>query len=479
VSFLATFLYLAGWLSNMVVPRSIDHFDQYPWMQSLLVNTLLIALFGVQHSVMARPTFKRWWTRFVPKPIERSTYVLCTNLAFVVLFWQWRPMDHVIWDVQHAAGRASLHGLCVAGWLTVLVTTCLINHFDLFGLRQVWLYFRGRTYTPLAFVTPGPYRFVRHPLYVGWLTAFWATPTMTVGHLLFACGSTAYILTAIWFEERNLLEFHGDRYAWYRNRTPMLVPFTNHVRVGSQTSMEPGQEEPAAGTWKHTISLFFALGLFGTVSAAGCTGVDRLSCGHGWCEQQSPLDGGKLLSFKTTETTSTGTSQDCLCHVLLVYPTKANDSRVFAGGGGTSGGDFPRFRVRWTFRTNDVVKTKRVELRYDLAAGKLHVEGHTMEPQPHADDESAVVLNVVERSVPGEQPFSLEDANLFVVDLDSDYDIADIHRIGKRITETVTISDFRRLLPGHPGVQRVSEPAPAVATSEARYEAAAAASTSW
>jgi protein-S-isoprenylcysteine O-methyltransferase Ste14 len=230
VSFLATFLYLAGWLGNIFVPRSIDSPGQGPWQMALLINTLLVVLFGVQHSVMARPTFKKWWTKFIPEPIERSTYVLFTNLALLVLFWQWRPMGGVIWDVQHPTGRALLFGLCAVGWLTVLITTFLINHFDLFGLRQVWLYFRGKPYTNLTFSTPGPYQFVRHPLYVGWMIAFWATPTMTVVHLLFALGTTAYMLIAIPFEERNLVEFHGDRYSAYRQRVAMLIPFSSSRR---------------------------------------------------------------------------------------------------------------------------------------------------------------------------------------------------------------------------------------------------------
>jgi protein-S-isoprenylcysteine O-methyltransferase Ste14 len=224
VMFLGTFLYAVGFLGNVVVPRSIDAAAEGPPGEALLVNALLLGAFAVQHSVMARPGFKRWWTRFVPRPVERSTYVLCSNLALILLFWQWRPMGGVLWDVRQPAGRAILYGLFAFGWLTVLGTTCLINHFDLFGLRQVWLYFRGREYTPLGFVTPGPYRWVRHPLYVGWLTAFWATPTMTAAHLVFALGTTVYILIAISFEERDLTSAYGRAYVEYRRRVPMLVP---------------------------------------------------------------------------------------------------------------------------------------------------------------------------------------------------------------------------------------------------------------
>ena len=203
-----------------------------------LINTLLIALFGVQHTVMARPTFKKWWTRFVPEPIERSTYVLFTNAALILLFWQWQPMGGIVWDVANPLGRAVLYGLFAFGWLTVLVTTFLINHFDLFGLRQVWLYLRGKRYTNLGFKMPGPYRIVRHPLYVGWLTAFWATPTMTAAHLLFAVGMTIYILVAIQFEERNLVEYFGQQYEDYRRRVPMFVPRLTIAATASQALRE-------------------------------------------------------------------------------------------------------------------------------------------------------------------------------------------------------------------------------------------------
>lgn len=221
---LAIFLYLAGFLGNLFVPRSIDAALEGPLWEALLVNTLLIAAFGLQHSVMARPGFKQWLTRLVPKPAERSTYVLFTNLVTVLLFWQWRPMGGVIWDVEDPAARGILYGLYAAGWVVVLATTFLINHFDLFGLRQVWLYLRGKPYTPLSFKTPGPYKVVRHPLYVGWLIVFWATPTMTIAHVVFAVGMTAYILIAIRYEERDLVEYYGEAYAHYRRTVPMFIP---------------------------------------------------------------------------------------------------------------------------------------------------------------------------------------------------------------------------------------------------------------
>jgi len=233
--FLATFLYLIGFVGNVGVPKSIDSPPYTTLGWAMLINGLLIGLFVVQHSIMARPLFKQWWTQFIPKPAERSTFVIATNLAFVLLFWQWRAVDGVVWSVESPAGRAILYTVFAAGWLTVLWTTCLINHFDLFGLRQVWLHFRGKPYKPLEFVTPGPYRYVRHPMYVGMLAAFWATPTMMPAHLIFAVGLTVYIvLIGIPLEERNLAQFLGRAYADYRRRVPMLLP---HIgKIGSHKS---------------------------------------------------------------------------------------------------------------------------------------------------------------------------------------------------------------------------------------------------
>jgi methanethiol S-methyltransferase len=232
VVFFGTFLYAVGFVGNVVVPKTLDGGPVGPLGTSVAIDLGLLALFALQHSVMARPAFKRMWTRIVPEPVERSTYVLASSLALLLLFWLWRPLGGVVWDVQHALVRDLMHAGFAVGWLLVLTSTFLINHFDLFGLRQVWLHLRGRPYRPLPFRTPGPYRLVRHPLYVGWLFAFWSTPTMTVTHLLFAVMTTAYILVAIRFEERDLVAAHPE-YAGYRKRVPMLVPFPRRNASGT------------------------------------------------------------------------------------------------------------------------------------------------------------------------------------------------------------------------------------------------------
>jgi protein-S-isoprenylcysteine O-methyltransferase Ste14 len=223
--FLETFLYAVGFVGNFGVPRTLDGAAEGPLRVAFGVDAGLLALFAVQHSVMARRWFKEWWTRAVPKPLERSTYVLFSSLALALLFWQWRPLGGVVWSVEDPYVTLALRGLFAFGWGLVLVSTFLINHFDLFGLRQVWLYLLGRPYTALRLGTPALYRVVRHPLYVGWLFAFWATPTMTLAHLLFSVATTAYILLAIQFEERDLSREHGEAYEEYRRAVPMLVPF--------------------------------------------------------------------------------------------------------------------------------------------------------------------------------------------------------------------------------------------------------------
>ena len=223
LAFFASFLYAIGFIGNFAVPKSIDSGPHRPFSYALAVNAALLGVFALQHSIMARQWFKRAWTRLVPAPVERSTYVLFSSLALLLLFWKWEPMGRVVWNVEGGVGQLLLYGLFAMGWLIVLVATFLINHFDLFGLRQVWLYLREIPYTPLRFRTPALYRIVRHPLYVGWLLVFWSAPLMTVAHLVFAIATTAYILLAIQFEERDLVRSHAE-YAEYRRRVPMLVP---------------------------------------------------------------------------------------------------------------------------------------------------------------------------------------------------------------------------------------------------------------
>jgi len=230
VVFLATFLYAVGFIGGFAVPTTLDGPARTPLGTAIAIDVGLLSLFAIQHSVMARKWFKDRWTRIVPAAAERSTYVLFSSVALGVMFWQWRPLGGVVWSVTDPVMRAIVLALFAFGWTLVLVSTFLINHFDLFGLRQVWLYLRGKPYTMLVFRTPGPYRLVRHPLYVGWFFAFWATPVMTFAHLLFAVMTTAYILVAIQFEERDLVREHGAEYEEYRRRVPMIVPLTGGGR---------------------------------------------------------------------------------------------------------------------------------------------------------------------------------------------------------------------------------------------------------
>jgi protein-S-isoprenylcysteine O-methyltransferase Ste14 len=224
--FFATFLYALGFVGNFLVPRSIDGAPRTDFTTALLIDLALLGLFAIQHSLMARPFFKRWFTRFIAESAERSTYVLFSSLALIVLFACWQPLGGMVWDISDPAGRAVMYALFGFGWGLVLVSTFLINHFDLFGLRQIWLQLRGRPYSPLRFGTPGPYKLVRHPLYLGWFFAFWATPTMSVTHLVFALATTGYILVAIQLEERDLMTALGDDYRRYRERVPMIIPFS-------------------------------------------------------------------------------------------------------------------------------------------------------------------------------------------------------------------------------------------------------------
>ena len=219
-----TLLYAIGFVGNLWVPKSIDSSPRLPHGLALLMDGVLLGLFAIQHSVMARPGFKRWWTRIVPQEAERSTYILFASIALVIMFVYWEPLGGSVWDVHSPLAQQLLYGGFAFGWFLVFLSTFLINHFDLFGLRQIWLQLLGKPYRPLPFKTPMLYRIVRHPLYVGLLLAFWSTPIMTLTHLVFAIATTAYILIAIQLEERDLLAEHPE-YARYRKRVPMLVPF--------------------------------------------------------------------------------------------------------------------------------------------------------------------------------------------------------------------------------------------------------------
>jgi methanethiol S-methyltransferase len=223
MAFLGAFLYAIGFLGNFGVPKAIDSGRDVPLATALAINAGLLGLFAIQHSVMARQWFKQLWTRIVPAAAERSTYVIFSSVALFLLFWKWQPIGQTIWSVDQPVGKLSIYALYGAGWLIVLISTFWINHFDLFGLRQVWLYLRGVPYSPLKFRTPGLYRVVRHPLYLGWLLVFWSAPTMTIAHLIFAVATTLYILMAIQLEERDLMKMHPE-YQSYRNRVPMILP---------------------------------------------------------------------------------------------------------------------------------------------------------------------------------------------------------------------------------------------------------------
>lgn len=223
--FFVTFLYTIGFVGNLIVPKTLDSDLNGSLIQGLLIDSLLISLFGVQHSLMARPSFKKLWTKIIPEPIERSTYVLMASLALLLLFWQWNSLGGIIWNIQNPVASNIIYGIFTLGWLIVLLSTFMINHFDLFGLRQVYLYLLSQEYEYLGFRTLGFYKYVRHPIMLGFVIAFWATPRMTVSHLIFALGLTIYTFVGIKLEEADMTSIYGNLYQEYQSQVSMLIPW--------------------------------------------------------------------------------------------------------------------------------------------------------------------------------------------------------------------------------------------------------------
>jgi protein-S-isoprenylcysteine O-methyltransferase Ste14 len=231
VIFLGTFLYAIAFVGNFGVEKTINTGTETAFLQALIINLAVLSVFALQHSIMARPGFKKWWTKFIPPAIERSTYVLLSSLALILIFWQWRPMPTIVWEVQNETATILIHGLFALGWLIVLLSTFMISHFGLFGLKQVYHYLKDIEPRPISFQKPLLYQIVRHPLMLGFIIAFWATPVMTTGHLVFSITTTLYILIAVKFlEERDLRRKHGELYAEYQESVPMLIPFAKRSK---------------------------------------------------------------------------------------------------------------------------------------------------------------------------------------------------------------------------------------------------------